>query len=753
MSRLSKAITVGLVTAIVGLVGSLVPVGLHVEENIGLDLLFKLRGAREVPSDVIIVTMDKVSADNLNLPPEPEKWPRSLHARLTKNLAKGGAAVIVFDIIFDEPRSPEHDNLFAEAIGNARNVVLGECIKKETVTLTDEEGTHRGDLNIEKVVPPIPTLARSAVALAPFPLPKIPVKVSQYWTFKTGAGDTPTLPVVAFQVYALQVYDELIRLLEKVSPSQAEELPLNKDAIITSKSLKKLMLHLRGIFKKKPLIAEKMLEELQNSGAVSVEEKKNHILKSLIKMYQGHNSRYLNFYGPSGTITTVPYCHVLESQGKSAGGQNQLDLNGKAIFVGLSEKLRPEQKDGFYTALSQPSGIDISGVEIAATAFANLLEDMPVRPPYFGAHLATILLWGMVLGILCRLFPTVIAAVSMIGMSALYLVAAHYQFRTTGSWYPVALPLFFQAPLAFFGSALWSYFDTHKERQNIRKTFGYFLPDKVVDELAKNMADVRTSSQMVYGTCLYTDGEGYTTLSETMDPKKLGSFMNRYYEAIFEPVRQHGGIVSDVKGDSMLAIWATAHPDAAVKNQACNAALDIASAVHRFNRINRASNTLQLPTRIALHFGHMLLGPFGGINHYEYRALGDIVNTAERIERLSKRLDIPILVSKEMLYQLGGFLTRELGKFLLLGKAKPIEVYELICRIDECSDQQRSLCAAFAQALSAYRRQSWDEASQIFHDYMKVSGKDKPSISYLDLCEKYRQNPPGELWDGIVCLD
>ncbi|NVM26003.1 MAG: hypothetical protein HWN70_08835, partial [Desulfobacterales bacterium] len=68
MSRLSKAITVGLVTGIVGLVGSLVPVGLHVEENIGLDLLFKLRGAREVPSDVIIVTMDKVSADNLNLP-------------------------------------------------------------------------------------------------------------------------------------------------------------------------------------------------------------------------------------------------------------------------------------------------------------------------------------------------------------------------------------------------------------------------------------------------------------------------------------------------------------------------------------------------------------------------------------------------------------------------------------------------------------------------------------------------------------
>ena len=193
MSRLSKAVTVGLVTGIVGLVASLVPVGLHVEENIGLDLLFKLRGAREAPSDVIIVTMDKVSADNLNLQAEPDKWPRSLHARLIENLVKEGATVIGFDIIFDEARSVEDDNLFAEAIRNAGNVVLCECLKKETVPLTDEDGASKVDLNIERLVPPIPPLARSAIALAPFPLPKVPVKVSQYWTFKTAAGDKPTL--------------------------------------------------------------------------------------------------------------------------------------------------------------------------------------------------------------------------------------------------------------------------------------------------------------------------------------------------------------------------------------------------------------------------------------------------------------------------------------------------------------------------------------------------------------------------------
>ena len=67
MSRLSKALTVGLLTAIMGLLVSLLPVGLDVEEHLGLDLLFKLRGAMKVPSDVIIVSMDKASANNFNL--------------------------------------------------------------------------------------------------------------------------------------------------------------------------------------------------------------------------------------------------------------------------------------------------------------------------------------------------------------------------------------------------------------------------------------------------------------------------------------------------------------------------------------------------------------------------------------------------------------------------------------------------------------------------------------------------------------
>jgi adenylate cyclase len=749
MTRLSKAIIASLFIGTLGVIASLTPIGFALEENIGLDLLFRLRGFRKPPSDVVIVSMDKASVDNLKLSSEPEKWPRSLHADLTKNLTKQGAAVIVFDMVFNEPGPMEHDNLFAEAIRDAGNVVLCEYIEKEIVPLTDNKGTKTGEVIIERLVPPIPALAQSALALAPFPLPKIPVKVSQYWTFKTEAGDTPTLPVTAFQIFAFDLYDEFIRILEKISPSQAENLLHDKDTIIKNKWVEENLLILRGHFRDNPSLGNKMIKEVQSSSSLSSDLKKKRILKSFINICQGYQSRYLNFYGPPGTIETVSYFQLCQPQKKSIAKQRHLNLNGKAVFVGLSESLRREQKDGFHTVFSQSSGLDISGVEIAATAFANLLENKPIQPLVFPLNHVTIFLWGVILSMLCFVISPIFAAFSVVSLSVFYLFIALSYFKNIGTWYPLVIPLFFQAPIAYFGTILWKLFDTNRERQNIRRAFEYYLPEKVVDRLAKNLGDIKTNNQMVYGTCLFTDAEQYTSLSEDMNPKELTDFMNKYYGAIFEPVRRYGGIVSDIKGDSMLSIWATEQPDTALRNKACLAALDIASAVQQFKE---DSDTFHLPTRIGLHSGYILLGNIGAINHYEYRPVGDIVNTASRIENLNRHLGTWILVSEDVLHQIDSFLARKLGEFIFTGKSKPIAVYELISRIEESSEQQRNLCAIFTQGLKAYYRQSWKEAIKAFNESKKTHKDDGPSTFYLQLCEQYRTNPPGEIWDGVVRL-
>jgi len=116
--RLLKATILGLVVGFLGLLISPFQFAMNLEEDTGLGLLFKLRGPRKPPADVVVVSIDKQSSDKLDLNNNPDKWPRSLHARLTENLTKEGASVVAFDVHFIEPKNAEDDALFAESCLN-----------------------------------------------------------------------------------------------------------------------------------------------------------------------------------------------------------------------------------------------------------------------------------------------------------------------------------------------------------------------------------------------------------------------------------------------------------------------------------------------------------------------------------------------------------------------------------------------------------------------------------------------------------
>ena len=751
MSRWFKAIITGLLIGAVGVIGGLVPFGFNLEENIGLDFMFRLRGFRNPPSDVIIVYLDRATVDTLQLPTNPYKWPRSLHANLIENLVQKGASVVVFDMMFHEPSTLEQDNLFAQAVQKAGNVVLCQYLEKKTVPLTDKDAKNKIELIIEELIPPIPELERSALAIAPFPLPKIPVKVSQYWTFKTEAGDTPTLPVTVFQIIAFNVYDEFVQLLEKVSPSNSVKFHRDKNTIIENRWVEETILMFRSFFTENPLLGKKLIHEIQESGVLSSEAKKRRILKSLVNLYLGPKSRYLNFYGPPGTIEKISYYQLLKLDQGSPSKETNIDLRGKVVFVGLSDSLLFGERDGFYTVYSQLSGIDISGVEIAASAFANLLEDNPVQPLDFPVYHLTIILWGILLSILCFFAPPILAGVGVIGLSILYLTMAVVQFENTAIWYPIVIPILFQMPIACLTAILWKFFETSQERKHIRTAIQYYLPEREVIRLSRNIGDIKKNIQKVYGTCLFTDVEEYTSKTENIEPKELARFMNRYFEVVFRPIRQYGGFVSDIKGDSVLSLWATAEPDIDQRKKACLAALDILSSVRHFKHY---SDTLYFPTRIGLHSGFISLGSVGALNRYEYRPLGDIVNTASRVENLNRYLGTRILVSEEVIHRVDGLVTRRLGKFLFAGKSKAITVYELISQLEESHAHHKNLCSIFTEGLEAYDKQSWEEAIKVFNEVIKTHQEDGPSKFYLNLCEKYKIDPPGDTWnDGVVVLN
>ena len=129
--RLRKGAILGLATALVGVGLWVTPFGAWLEEDLGLSWLFLLRGARPVPAEVAVVSIERDSSDSLGVPNRPERWPRILHARLIDRLAAAGVTAIAFDIHFGRDREPQGDEALTASVAAAGNVVLFEYVQKD----------------------------------------------------------------------------------------------------------------------------------------------------------------------------------------------------------------------------------------------------------------------------------------------------------------------------------------------------------------------------------------------------------------------------------------------------------------------------------------------------------------------------------------------------------------------------------------------------------------------------------------------
>jgi len=742
MRQYTGSFGLGVFVAALGLVVYFGLFGFELEENLGLDLMIRAQGQRSAPPEVVVVNLDKASADRLGLPVELHKWPRTVHAQLVDRLDRAGASVIAFDVYFKEAHTREEDRALARAISRAGNVILYAHLQRDEVDLSAPMRPRSRTVNVERLVAPTPDIASSAVANVPFALPKSKVKVSQFWTFRHSAGDTPTLPAIVLQFYALDAYDDFMRLLLEVNPQAADELTIDKQEMLLHQGLPGVMDRLKAAFVEWPGLGSSLLDRLRSNPGLVTDPEVRRRLVAMINLYQAGNLHYLNFYGPPYSITTVPYADILETV------DPPVDLTGKVVFIGQSAGFQPNQTDGFYTVYSQPDGLDISGVEIAATAFANLLTQSTIRPLKPHLFMALILAYGL----MAATFSRRSSAVRSIGLSVLlvaaYGVVSFTAFQTHQLWLPVAVPLLIQSPVALVVGLALGHWQASQERNRVRQAFGYYIPDKAVDKLLRATGSLHAHHELQYGICLATDAEQYTRLAESMAPDALQAYMNRYYQVLFEPVRDHGGIVSDVIGDAMLAIWSARESDISLRAQACHAAVEIAGNVDRFN----AGNDAPLPTRIGLHAGVLALGNLGAMDHFEYRAVGDIVNTASRIEGVNKTLNTGILVSQSVMEGITGFVTRELGSFRLVGKEQPVTLYELLGRIGQVDRAMERLLNDFARGLAAYRNQAWQQAVTIFEGILQTAAADGPTRFYLELCKPYALQPPPQPWNPVIYL-
>jgi adenylate cyclase len=255
---------------------------------------------------------------------------------------------------------------------------------------------------------------------------------------------------------------------------------------------------------------------------------------------------------------------------------------------------------------------------------------------------------------------------------------------------------------------------------------------------------VSTANELLHGTCLVTDAENYTSVAESLAPTELAALMNEYYGTIFGVVQNYGGEISDTAGDSMVAVWASAEPDALARQRAAQAATAILAAVDEFN--GRHPRT-PLPTRIGLESGEMLLGNIGAEQRYEYRAIGDIVNTASRIQGLNQLLGTRVLVSAATLEGSADIAARDVGTFLLRGKRLPVRVLEPVAASRTTLDL--AALEVFEAAMRAFRAGSWQTAHEQFAELAARFPADGPSRYFEALAGGWLRDPPAS-WSGAV---
>ncbi len=723
--RLRTACAIGLMAGGLGLLLELTPVGAAIEERFGLSWLFAVRGPLAAPADTVVVSLDRESAEKLGLPEKIGDWPRVVYARLIERLVAAGAAVIAFDVVFDRPRAPADDQALAQAIAASGRVVLFEYLYEDFRWLLGRNGKVAGLLAGKQLRPPLPALAAGAVGSAPFPLPRTTERVSQFFAFASDLEARPTLPAVALQRYALPVLEDWTRLLAAAGlpPGDPAAAP---GRLAGAEALTAYMQALRRAFVADQGLAARLRAALAQAAP---DARTNRLLAALIELYDGPDSRYLNYYGPVGRIRTLSLHRLLEATPAPA-----LDLAGKVVLVGQSELINANQ-DGFVTVFEGPQSARMGGVEIAATALANLLDGRLLEPAALPLTAIWIMGFGLLVGLIAGLLPGSLAVPLTLAFAGIAYFGAQMAFTYAHLWLPVSVPLLVQLPLGLVAGLLLQYRAAQRARANISHGLRYYLPAKVASGLAAARVDPSALKEQLFATCMVTDAHHFTTLAESMAPDRLSAFLDRYFEILFGIIERHGGLVTDVIGDGMTCVWTAPPPEC--RRQACLAALEIDREVIAFNR---RFEPLALPTRIGINAGEVMVGNVGGSGRFAYSVVGDCVNTASRIESVNQQLGTRVLASEIVVGDLPELRLRPLGRFLPVGKTRPLRLAEIVGRAGEPHDAR--LLASFAAGLARFEAGCWSEAAEAFAAILAEHPQDGPARFYLDWCRRYQAGAP-----------
>jgi adenylate cyclase len=391
----------------------------------------------------------------------------------------------------------------------------------------------------------------------------------------------------------------------------------------------------------------------------------------------------LDYRGPRD-FPRVSVQDVLEGRVKKAAIEN------KIVLVGVTAMT---VKD----IIATPVDDKLFGVYFNAISAEQLLRFAlggahPISSWTDSAENGWMLLWALLGGLAgFRIRTPLRWTITCTAGIALLILIAHLEMNR-GIWIPLLPP----AILWLVCAALVTSYLSSREKQDrltLMKLFSSQVSGAVAQEIWTNRSELLSEGKLVPRelclSILFTDLQGFTSLSQTMSPAVLMAWLNEYMGAMSRIVEKHGGIVNKYMGDAVMAIFGApvqCSPELAAR-QAVACALEMRAVFGELKLGWKMRGLPDLKMRIGIQTGPLVVGTLGGTERAEYTVIGDTVNTAQRLEAHDKKLMDPdisadgcrIIIGDATRQLLNGqFRLRALGEVQLTGRSETLAIHGVI---------------------------------------------------------------------------
>ncbi len=292
------------------------------------------------------------------------------------------------------------------------------------------------------------------------------------------------------------------------------------------------------------------------------------------------------------------------------------------------------------------------------------------------------------------------------------------------------------------------------EVRRSRDVFRLFVPEQLLDKIAtKGLDSIKLgSAEEGTATVLFTDIRSFASIAENLSPGETLFFLNDFMQRMSPVIHAYGGFICQFVGDEIMVIFYT--PEQATAAVRCAVAMRQALAEHNHERSNRGEQPID--AGIGVNTGRVILGTIGSDTRMESCVIGDTVNLASRIQSLTKRYGVKILIAEATLRDLPNpalFNHREVDIVQVKGISRPVAIFEIFDADAEIirSQKQQGLFS-YVEGLRLFRGREWEKARECFSVCLSLCHADEIAQMYAQRCEEFLRTPPPAEWHGVTVL-